>query len=145
MLTELRGDRAVLAVTQWLAELIEGGQAVAELVFDPWRYQSEAARLEQSHGVVTIGFPQSGVRLVAASMALHRAVTERRLRHPGDPRLDRHVAAAIARPVGARGWRLDQAERRAPIDLCIALAMAVERSAAPQPTPQSFLGWVDVA
>ena len=141
-LVELRGDRAVLGITQWVAELIEGGQAVAELVFDPWRYQSEAARLEESHGVTAVGFPQTGLRLVGASMALHRAVTERRLRHPGDPRLDRHVAAAIARPVGARGWRLDQAERRAPVDLAIALSMAVERAGVPQPAAASLLGWL---
>jgi hypothetical protein len=144
-LVELRGDRAVLGITEWVRELIEGAQAIRELIFDPWRYQSEAARLEESHGVVTIGFPQTGVRLVSASSALHRAIVEKRLRHPGDPRLDRHIASAISRPVGARGWRIDQAERRAPVDLAVALSMATERAGVPEPTPQSFLGWVDVA
>jgi hypothetical protein len=69
--------------------------------------------------------PQShGARERAARVGDHR---ERRLRHYGDPDLDRHVAQAIAKPSG-RGWRLDKLGRADQIDAVVALAMAVERA-----------------
>ena len=69
------------------------------------------------------------------------AVVERRLRHPGDSDLDRHLAGAVAKATG-RGWRLDKSERSAQIDAVVALAMAVERAQAPQAAPVQLLGWI---
>lgn len=78
--------------------------------------------------------------MTVASEGLHAAVVEGRLRHPGHPDLDRHVAAAVARKTG-RGWRLDKIARDAQIDGAIALAMAVER-AQDRPEPARLLGWI---
>ena len=78
--------------------------------------------------------------MVPASEGLHAAIVEGRLRHPGHPDLDRHVANAIARATG-RGWRLDKSERGAQIDAVVALAMATER-AQYQPQPARLLGWL---
>ena len=88
-------------------------------------------------------FPQHDSRLVPATERLSAAILERRLRHPGDPVLDRHVAAAVAKQ-GPRGARIAhpggrQSQNR--IDAVIALAMAVDR-AENQPEPAQLLGWL---
>jgi phage terminase large subunit-like protein len=76
----------------------------------------------------------------APSENLHRVIAERELRHPGDPALDRQVAAVVARRAG-RGWRLDKLERESQIDAAVALAMAAER-AQHRPAPAKLVGWL---
>jgi hypothetical protein len=135
-----QGDDAVLAITDALLQLHEDGWLLAEVAYDPWRYQAEALRLEREHGLTMVQFPQSHSRMTVASEGLHSAVTEKRLRHPGHPDLDRHVAAAVAKKTG-RGWRLDKIARDAQIDARIALAMATERAQF-KPEPVELLGWL---
>jgi hypothetical protein len=71
---------------------------------------------------------------------LYDAIVEQRLAHPDDPRLNAHVAAAVARH-SRRGWRIDRAERGENIDAVVAMAMAVEIAAA-RPEPVKLLGWL---
>jgi phage terminase large subunit-like protein len=81
--------------------------------------------------------------MVPASERLSAAILERRLRHPGDPVLDAHVFAAVAKQT-QRGARIAHAGRRHTsnrIDAVIALAMAVDR-AENQPQPTRLLGWL---
>lgn len=134
-----QGDEAVLEVSDRVLEIAER-RAIAELAFDPWRYQAEALRLERDHGVNVVEFPQNHARMTAASENLHRLIVEGKLTHPGDPELDQHVAAAVAKQTG-RGWRLDKLTKDAQIDGVIALAMACERSEV-KPNPVRLLGWV---
>ena len=134
-----QGDGSVLQVTDAVLRLRDEGWVIRELAYDPWRYQAEALRLAREHGVVTVAFPQSHSRMLPASEGLHAVIVERKLRHPGHPELDRHVAGAVARATG-RGWRLDKSSRGAQIDAVIALAMAVER-AQYKPEPVRLLGW----
>jgi phage terminase large subunit-like protein len=117
-----------------------GRFTVREVAFDPWRFQSEALRLEREHGLTMVQFPQSHARMTVASEGLHSAIVERRLRHPGDARLDRQVADAVARKTG-RGWRLKRAVRESQIDAVVALGMAVER-ASHRAEPARLLGWL---
>jgi phage terminase large subunit-like protein len=79
--------------------------------------------------------------MIPASAALHRAVVEGRIHHPNDPRLNEHVAAAVARH-GRRGWRIDQAERGTPVDGLVALCMAHEVATAPPPPETKVLGYL---
>ena len=80
-----------------------------------------------------VEFPQSHARMTVASERLASVIIEGRLRHPGDPELDRHIASAIAKPTG-RGWRLYKLGRLDQIDAAGALAMAVERASfVPEP------------
>lgn len=88
-------------------------RTVAEVAFDPWRFKSEALRLEAEGIGPMVDFPQSHSRMTAASECLHSTVIERRLRHPGHPELDLHVARAVAKATG-RGWRLDKADPHRP-------------------------------
>jgi hypothetical protein len=94
-------------------------------------------------GLRMVEFPQHDSRLVPASERLSAAILERRLRHPGDPVLDRHVAAAVAKQT-QRGARIAHAGGRHAsnrIDAVIALAMAVDR-AENQPEPARLIGWL---
>jgi phage terminase large subunit-like protein len=139
-----QGEDAVLEVTEAIERLIRSGQAIAELVFDEWRYYAEALRLEREYRLRTVTFPQKQERLVKAAEALHAAVIDGRLRHPGHPDLDRHVHAAVAKQTG-RGFRLalaPNAEPEVQIDAAIALAMAVSHATAPPPTPGRYYGTV---
>lgn len=135
----LQGNASVLEVTAAVLRCAERF-SVVEVTYDPWRFASEALRLEAEHGVRVVEFPQSHARMTVASEGLHGAIVEGRLTHYGDGDLDRHVAAAVAKPTG-RGWRLGKAERNAQIDAVFALATAVERASAPVPTA-SFHGWL---
>jgi phage terminase large subunit-like protein len=132
------GDEAVLDCAEKVRALA-GDFEVRELVHDPWRFQQAALELERE-GLRVVQVPQSASRMIPASERLHRAVIEGRITHPNDPRLNAHVANAIAKDT-PRGWRLDKAHRRAQIDGVVALAMAVER-AEHRPAPVQLLGWV---
>jgi phage terminase large subunit-like protein len=133
------GDEAVLAVSDAIVRLAGEGWIIEECAFDPWRFEGEALRLARDHGVRMVQFAQSHGRMVPASEALHAAIVEHKLRHPGHPELDAHVAGAVARATG-RGWRLDKSERGALIDAVVAMAMAVERAQF-KPEPVRLIGW----
>ncbi len=133
-----QGDRAVLEVVDRVRALAAICD-VAELAFDPWRFQQAARELEQD-GMRVVEFPQSNARLIPASERLYSAIVEKRLRHRNDPQLNEHVARAVAKDT-PRGWRLDKAVARDQIDAIVAVAMAVER-AEQQPAPVQLLGWL---
>jgi len=140
------GDDAVLKVLPAIEQILAGGQVIEAVVYDEWRWHAEALRLERDHALRLVSFPQREERLVRASEGLHAAVVERRLQHPGDPDLDRHIAAAIAVPT-RRGWRLDRRNEHDPtamMDAVIALAMACATASAPKPEPVEtrLVGWL---
>lgn len=136
--TVYQGDEAVLEVAEHVRRLA-GRYTVREVAYDPWRFRSEALRLEEA-GLPVVEFPQSTTRMVPASERLYAAVVERRLTHPNDPALNAHVAGAIAKQT-PRGWRLDKSERAAQIDAVVALAMALERAEQPV-RPARLVGWL---
>ncbi len=61
----------------------------------------------------------------AASYGLSRLIVERKLTQPGDPELNRHIAATIAKKTG-RGWRIDKLSKSDQVDATVALAMTAE-------------------
>ena len=79
--------------------------------------------------------------MVPASERLASVIIEGKLQHYGDPRLDAHIAAAVAKPSG-RGWRLDKLGRTDQIDGAIALCMAVERATVERPSFE-LLAWIE--
>ncbi|MET0507947.1 MAG: terminase TerL endonuclease subunit, partial [Burkholderiaceae bacterium] len=134
----LSGDRAVLAIADVVRELAEQ-YTVSECSFDPWRAGQIGQELEQ-RGIRVSAFPQHDARMIPASQRLYDAIIERRLVHPDDPRLNAHVAAAVARH-GRRGWRIDRANRSDKIDAVVALCMALDRIEN-QPEPTRLVGWL---
>jgi phage terminase large subunit-like protein len=135
-----QGDDSVLQLPDAILHLAERF-TVREIAFDPWRFHSEALRLERDFGLTMVDFPQSHARMTVTSEGLHHAIVQRQLRHFGHPDLDRHVAQAVARHTG-RGWRLDKADRNAQIDSCVSLAMATERAQEQPAEPVRLLGWI---
>ncbi|MEZ5077301.1 MAG: terminase large subunit [Solirubrobacterales bacterium] len=135
-----QGDESVMELPPAIRDLADRFQ-IQECAFDPWRFKSEAMRLEAEGVGPMVEFPQSASRMIPASERLHAAIVERRLRHRGFPELDRAVASAVARQVpGGRGWRLDKSDLAAMIDAAICLAMAVERAEF-RPAPVKLIGW----
>jgi phage terminase large subunit-like protein len=135
------GEEAVIYAEAALRELAERF-AIVEVAFDPWRFGAQALDLAKA-GLRMVQFPQSDSRLVPAGERLSAAILERRLRHPGDPVLDAHVSAAVAKQT-QRGARIAHAGGRHSsnrIDAVIALAMAVDR-AENQPEPVRLLGYL---
>jgi len=112
---------------------------IIECTFDPWRAGQIGQELEQ-RGIRVSAFPQHDARMIPASQRLYDAIIERRLVHPDDPRLNAHVAAAVARH-GRRGWRVDKASRQYKIDAVVALAMALDRIEN-RPQPTRLVGWL---
>jgi phage terminase large subunit-like protein len=134
------GSDAVLKASAYIRELIDSGRPIREIVYDPMRFDSEAQRLEADYGIPLVEWPQSETRMTRCSENLHRLVVEQRLRHPGVAELDRHVAAAVAKPT-PRGWRLVKSSEVVQIDAVIALAMSAERAEYTPPVVQ-VLGWI---
>lgn len=139
--TTWTGEEAVICAEAALRELAERF-VIREVAFDPWRFGAQAVALE-GEGLRMVAFPQNASRMVPASERLSAAILEGRLRHPGDPVLDRHVAAAVAKqtPRGAQIAHAGGRHTSNRIDAVIALAMAVER-AENQPEPARLIGWL---
>jgi phage terminase large subunit-like protein len=114
--------------------------SIAEIVYDNWR-AAMLARTWEQHRLKCTVFGQSDTRMCPASAALYDAIVERRIVHPNDPDLNRHVATAIAR-MKPRGWRLDKANESDQIDAVVSLAMALESATAPEEPVTQILGWL---
>jgi phage terminase large subunit-like protein len=135
------GEEAVLYAEAALRDLADRFN-VMRCYFDPWRFGAEALDLSAA-GLPMLEYPQHNSRMVPASERLSAAILEQRLRHPGDPVLDAHVANAVAKQT-QRGARIDHpggrhASRR--IDAVIALAMALA-ALEEQPEPARVVGWL---
>jgi phage terminase large subunit-like protein len=135
----LSGDDALMEVPSVLLELARRF-VIRELTLDPWRAQT-IAKIAEAHRIKTTAFPQSDSRMIPASAALHEAIMRGELHHPNDPKLNEHVAHAVARH-GRRGWRIDQAPGGGPVDGAVALVMAHEAATAPPPPETKVLGWL---
>jgi phage terminase large subunit-like protein len=135
------GEEAVIYAEAALREIAEM-YTVMRVYFDPWRFGAQALDLSQ-RGLPMVEYPQHNSRMVPASERPSAAILERRLKHPGDPVLDAHVAAAVAKQT-ERGARIAHAGGRHTsnrIDAVIALAMALA-ALEEMPAPAKLLGWL---
>lgn len=135
-----QGDEAVMDVVDKIVEIARR-RPVVEVAHDPWRFRSEALRLERDHGLAAVEIPMSSTRMGAASENLHGAVVSKRLVHPNHPVLNQHVANAVAKSTG-RGWRIDKSADGVQIDALVALMIAIERADQPGRRPAKLLGWI---
>ena len=121
---------------------IASRRPVLEAAHDPWRFQSEALRLQREHRLEVVAIPMSASRMGQMSENLHSVIVSKRLRHPDHPTLNQHIANAVAIEA-PRGWRLSKPSDDAPIDAAIALGVAVERAEQRTEKPEPrLIGWL---
>jgi phage terminase large subunit-like protein len=113
---------------------------VMEVNFDPWR-AGALARGWELRGLKTTSFPWTDARVIPGASELYDAIVECRIVHSGDPALDRHMAAVVAKST-RRGIRIDKANESDNIDAACALLMGFEAATAPAPEPTRILGWL---
>lgn len=101
---------------------------VREVAWDEFQWLDAAEELE-AEGIPVVVFPQTLTRMGPATQRFYEAVTTKRIRHSGDPRLARHLENAQLK-VDSRGSRLQKDARNSPrkIDLAVAAVMALDRA-----------------
>ena len=119
---------------------------VREIAADEWGWLDALEELE-SEGLPVVTFPQTLSRMAPATQRFYEAVTSRRIRHNGDPRLARHLENAQLK-VDTRGSRLQKDAPGSPrkIDLGVAGVMALDRADfwLNEPNPDDYV-WQDAA
>lgn len=115
---------------------------VYEIAWDEFLWLDAAEELEDD-GLPVVIFPQTLTRMGAATQRFYELVTNRLIRHDGDPRLARHLGNAQLKR-DSRGSRLAKDQRNSPrkIDLAVASVMAVDRAQywLTQDAPGTFKG-----
>jgi phage terminase large subunit-like protein len=116
---------------------------IREIAYDNWRASMIVRGLEQ-RGLTCTVFGQGPARMIPASAALYQAIVEGRIHHPNDPKLNEHVAAAVAKqgPGRRAGWQVDKADRGSNVDAVVAMVMAHEAITAPEEPATRVLGWL---
>lgn len=135
-----RGKIDMGAVEDYVIDLF-GRHTISEVAYDP-RY------LERSAELLDARLPQAAIFAVEPSskhmrealQTLYRLVSERRLRHSGDPVLREHVAGAVVdrRSEGDEIRRVRKADPRRSIDGLVASALAVWRAEHPAPPVEAW-------
>lgn len=100
--------------------------SVVEVAFDPWRFETNAHRL-QADDIPVVEFPQTPERMTRAVDAAKRMVLNAEVVHDGDADFSRHIANAVARD-GPRGIVLDKNKSSEKIDAAVAFCMAAARA-----------------
>lgn len=118
------------------------GAEPVDVAYDPRRFELAAQQL-LVEGLPMTEFPQSVERMVPACGHAYEAIVSGRMVHDGNPVLANHVLSA-ARRESERGWTLSKGKSRRHIDACIAMCIALWKSAQPPPPepPKPFVFWV---
>ena len=136
-------------VEEIVAELA-GVYEISAFLFDPWKLQRSASLIEEAHGLEAIEITQNDRVMCPASEDLYQLVSDRRLRHTGDPVLAAHVMAGrVQETARGRNWRIgrapdrggglagrghrSQVRRSHPIDALVSLAMLSAWAHEPSP------------
>lgn len=122
---------------------------VAEFAYDEYLWQDAILELEEEIPAGPdgesrfIAFPQTAGRMAPATQRFYELVQNQKIRHTGDPKLARHMGAAVIK-TDERGQRLVKDARNSArkIDLAVASVMAVDRAAywLSQPAPNTLHG-----
>ena len=114
------GGRVDLEMVEEFILELAGVFIVKELVYDPVFFEGEAQRLAK-RGVRLAPMFQAGMHPQTAAQQWYADIKEGRALHPGDPVLDRHVAAAAGIKT-ERGWRMSKLHSTSPIDAGVAVS-----------------------
>ena len=131
-------EKPVGADNQWRVPIQEveetirqfcASHKVREVACDPYRWQRSMEVL-QDQGVPIVEFPSTNAgRMVKACAIFFDYVTDKRLKHDGDPLLTRHLSNAVTKTdyLGVRIVKENRASQRH-IDAAVAAVMALDRA-----------------
>lgn len=108
-------------VENYIEQLALMGWQIAQIAYDPYRFERSAQVLAETF--VVVEYNQTDSRMVPASEDLYADVKDRTIVFEADPVLEKHVMAGVAQETG-RGWRLTKRLATKPIDLLIGCVMA---------------------
>lgn len=109
---------------------------VLRVSYDPAYMQMLAGALAE-RGLPLEPFPQSAARMERASETLQRLVLDGRMRWGPDPVMLAQVSSVTTRQT-ERGVRISKAKSLMPIDMAVALAMALDDAYGAELEPQDF-------
>jgi phage terminase large subunit-like protein len=116
-----------------------------QFVFDPSGAGEQLAQwIEGSLDADVTAHPQSHTPMCAAAARLASAIAERKLAHPEDEELTKHVLSAAAKSVwGGEQWRIVKPRgSAAKVDAAVALAMGVSASLVGDQRPSFAVAFV---
>jgi phage terminase large subunit-like protein len=117
------GEAAILDVRDLVPELCQRYEVKA-VMFDPWHAGEMLHDFEQRK-IPVFHFSQGDHMMFPAYRTLYRAIVQKRLVHPDDPKLNEHVHNAVAKH-SRRGWRLIAGGGN--IDAAVAMCLAVSKA-----------------
>lgn len=100
---------------------------IIELAVDEYQLAQMSETLERDLIVNVHRFPQGKQREIA-DKRLQDAIRDRKVRHRGEPHLREHVLNANSKTQGENKIRIVKRSQELKIDLCVCLAMAVDRA-----------------
>lgn len=108
--------------------------------YDPMFFARSASDLE-SEGLHMIDYPQSDLRMIAASQKFFELIKQGQVEHDGNPTARRHIRSVIAKETG-RGWRIHRPRgTRKAIDFATAAAIAAHEATFDAPDDEAFHIW----
>lgn len=113
--------------------------------YDP-AYMTMLAQALADRGLPVEAFPQSAARMERATETMQRLFLDERIRHGGDRTLLTQIASVATKPT-ERGVRIAKAKTTMPVDMAVALAMALDDALGGEEVevPQEdFAMWVDL-
>jgi phage terminase large subunit-like protein len=133
------GEDGIYGATETVLRLAEKFTIVS-INYDPWRAAMMVKAFEQ-RGLKCTVWPWTDARVIPAASELYEAIVSGAIVHPGDEKLDKHMAKVIGRST-RRGLRIDKANESDQIDGASALLMAHEAATAPVAPETRILGWL---
>jgi phage terminase large subunit-like protein len=127
-------------VVNTLADFVRDNPGCVEIAADTSFWQDEVYQWTQM-GFTVGEYPQTNPRLVPATSKLYEGIMSGKIRHDGDPAIQRHMNNCILKD-GREGARLTKNPKadKLKIDLAIALLMAYDRASGKLESVPEFFG-----
>lgn len=114
--------------------------SIQRISYDP-AYMGMLASALSDRGMPMEPFPQSAQKMERASETLQRLVIDGRVRWGLDPEMVKQISSVTVRAT-ERGVRISKSKTLMPIDMAVALAMALDDVFGEEGTPQDFVMFV---
>lgn len=114
--------------------------SIQRISYDP-AYMGMLASALMDRGLPMEAFPQSAAKMERASETLQRMVLDGRVRWGHDPEMLKQISSVTVKAT-ERGVRISKSKTLMPIDMAVALAMALDDVFGEEGAPQDFVTFV---